>query len=55
LFFSAAIERMLSEHQTRIADHSLRIWVMLQLEFWHREVVESPVTSEVRLLQTMEV
>ena len=23
------------------ADHSLRLWVLLQLEMWHREVADS--------------
>ena len=34
-------ESMISEHQNGIADHSLRLWVLLQLEHWHREVLES--------------
>jgi asparagine synthase (glutamine-hydrolysing) len=37
----AAIERMIVEHHEGSADHSLRLWVLLQLEHWHREVVES--------------
>ena len=38
----AAISRMIDEHQGCVADHSLRLWMLLQLEMWHREVVESP-------------
>jgi asparagine synthase (glutamine-hydrolysing) len=37
-----AIARLISEHHNESADHSLRLWVLLQLELWHREVVESP-------------
>jgi asparagine synthase (glutamine-hydrolysing) len=37
----AAISRLIAEHQNEAADHSLRLWVLLQLELWHREVVES--------------
>jgi asparagine synthase (glutamine-hydrolysing) len=36
------VERLIREHQASAADHSARLWVLLQLEFWHREVVESP-------------
>jgi asparagine synthase (glutamine-hydrolysing) len=39
----AAIERMIAAHHQGSADHSLRLWVLLQLEHWHREVVESPL------------
>lgn len=38
-----AIKTMISQHQAGSADHSLRLWVLLQLELWHREVVESPL------------
>lgn len=41
-----AIRRMIDEHQSGSADHSLRLWVMLQLEMWHREVVESPLIEQ---------
>jgi asparagine synthase (glutamine-hydrolysing) len=37
-----AIRGMIAAHQAGAADHSLRLWVLLQLEMWHREVVESP-------------
>lgn len=42
----AAVRRMIDEHQSGVADHSLRLWVLLQLEMWHREVVESPLIGE---------
>ena len=37
------IERLLLEHQGGGADHSYRIWALLQLDSWHREVAEAPV------------
>jgi len=39
-----AIRRMISDHHAAVADHSLRLWVLVQLESWHREVVESSLT-----------
>jgi asparagine synthase (glutamine-hydrolysing) len=36
------VERLISEHQQGRADHSARLWVLLQLEYWHREVLEAP-------------
>jgi asparagine synthase (glutamine-hydrolysing) len=36
------IECLIDEHRTHAADHSLRLWVLLQLEMWHREVLETP-------------
>lgn len=41
----SAIEWLISEHQGGRYDQSLRLWVLLQLEFWHREVLESPLPS----------
>ena len=40
------IEDLIREHRAGDGDHSLRIWVLLQLEMWHREVVEAPRASE---------
>lgn len=40
-----AIARMIEEHRDEIADHSFRLWALLQLELWHREVVESPLVE----------
>jgi asparagine synthase (glutamine-hydrolysing) len=37
-----AIAKLITEHHEQRADHSLRLWALLQLELWHREVVESP-------------
>jgi asparagine synthase (glutamine-hydrolysing) len=34
------IERLLAEHAAGDYDHAHRIWVLIQLETWHREVLE---------------
>ncbi len=38
-----AIERLIRDHQLGRADHASRLWALLQLEYWHREVVEAPL------------
>lgn len=40
------IECLIREHRGHAADHSLRLWVLLQLEMWHREVVEAPTPTK---------
>lgn len=42
-FRPAVIERMIREHHDSVADHSLRLWTLVQLESWHREVRCAPV------------
>jgi asparagine synthase (glutamine-hydrolysing) len=44
-FQRSEVERILTEHREGANDHSLRIWVLLQLEMWHREVVEAPIAD----------
>ncbi|HKP91735.1 MAG TPA: asparagine synthase (glutamine-hydrolyzing) [Thermoleophilaceae bacterium] len=41
-FRKKEIERLIHEHQNAQGDHSQRLWALLQLEMWHREVVEAP-------------
>jgi asparagine synthase (glutamine-hydrolysing) len=36
-----AVERLIKRHQDGNGDQSLRLWVLLQLEMWHREVVDT--------------
>jgi asparagine synthase (glutamine-hydrolysing) len=43
-FRRSEIEDLIREHREHVSDHSARLWVLLQLELWHREVVESPGT-----------
>jgi asparagine synthase (glutamine-hydrolysing) len=40
------VERLIDEHRDERADHSLRLWTLLQLETWHREVVDAPAAVE---------
>jgi asparagine synthase (glutamine-hydrolysing) len=48
-FRTAEVERIIREHRDGVVDHSHRLWALLQLELWHREVVEGPIASaEVR-------
>jgi asparagine synthase (glutamine-hydrolysing) len=35
------VERIITEHRAGASDHSLRLWVLLQLEMWQREVVDT--------------
>jgi asparagine synthase (glutamine-hydrolysing) len=35
------VERLIKQHQDGEGDHSLRLWVLLQLEMWQREVVDT--------------
>jgi asparagine synthase (glutamine-hydrolysing) len=41
----APIEQMIREHHAGSVDYSLQLWVLLQLDSWHREVVEAPIIS----------
>jgi asparagine synthase (glutamine-hydrolysing) len=37
------IECLIQEHQQHVANHSWRLWLLLQLEIWHSEVAEAPI------------
>jgi len=39
------VERIIREHHAGVVDHANRIWALLQLELWHREVLEAPVAD----------
>jgi asparagine synthase (glutamine-hydrolysing) len=39
------IERLIAEHHAAAADHSLRLWVLLQFDTWHREVRDVPTRN----------
>jgi asparagine synthase (glutamine-hydrolysing) len=47
-FRRTEIECLISEHRAAKADHSLRLWVLVQLELWHREVLETAVNDAAR-------
>jgi asparagine synthase (glutamine-hydrolysing) len=38
------VEKIIRQHRAGDADHSLRLWVLLQLEMWHREVLDARST-----------
>lgn len=40
LFMPGAVERLLMEHERGAIDHGARLWTLLMLEFWFREVVD---------------
>src|SRR5262249_18348662 len=44
-FRRSEIEGLIREHQQSSADHSLRLWVLVQLEMWHREVLEATLDA----------
>jgi asparagine synthase (glutamine-hydrolysing) len=50
-FRRGAIEEMIADHRAGRADHSFRLWILLQLELWHREVLEAP--GPVRVARTV--
>ncbi len=39
-FRTNEVERLIREHHDGHADHALRLWVLIQLEMWHREVAD---------------
>jgi len=41
-FKPEAVDRLLTEHRGRHADHGARLWVLLFLELWFREFVDTP-------------
>ena len=47
-FRRAEIEGLIREHRDAKADHSLRLWVLVQLELWHREVLETALNDVAR-------
>jgi asparagine synthase (glutamine-hydrolysing) len=44
-----AVERLIREHQEEVVDHSGRIWSLMMLEMWHREILESRPRSDERV------
>jgi asparagine synthase (glutamine-hydrolysing) len=41
-FVPDEVRRLVTEHWSRRADHTYRLWNLLMLELWHREVLERP-------------
>jgi asparagine synthase (glutamine-hydrolysing) len=40
------VERLITEHREEQSDHSLRLWALLQLEMWQREIHEPVKPAE---------
>lgn len=44
-FRSEELQRLVNDHLSHRQDHSSKLWSLLMLEMWHREVVEQPKES----------
>jgi asparagine synthase (glutamine-hydrolysing) len=47
IFRRETVECILQEHRTRRADHHVRLWMLMNLELWHRIVVQRQSPSDV--------
>ena len=45
LFEPEALRRLVAEHDAREADHSERLWSLLNLELWHRIFLEGEAVA----------
>ena len=43
LFDPASVERLISDHASGREKHGYRLWALLCLELWFKEVVEQPL------------
>ena len=50
IFDAAAIQTLLDEHLSGKADHNFRLWILLNLELWHRMYFENLSVDEMREL-----
>lgn len=48
LFDAAYVQRMLDEHLSGKVDHNFRLWILLNLEFWHRMYFEGESVDSLR-------
>ena len=48
IFRQEEIDRLVSEHISGKADHNFRIWILLNLEIWHRMCFEGQSPEEMR-------
>ncbi len=46
IFEAAFVERLVNEHQEGRADHNFRLWILLNLEIWHRLYFEGLSLSD---------
>jgi asparagine synthase (glutamine-hydrolysing) len=47
LFEPAELERLVGEHERAVADHTDRLWLLLNLELWQRIFLDGEEPSEV--------
>ena len=50
IFDAATIQTLLDEHLSGKADHNFRLWILLNLELWHRMYFENLSVDEMREL-----
>lgn len=50
IFQQQCIDRLLSEHLAGRTDHSYRLWILINLEIWHRLNIEQQTLSSLREL-----
>lgn len=48
LFRQEAINRLVDEHIGGKADHNFRIWILINLEIWHRMCIEGKTVGEMK-------
>jgi asparagine synthase (glutamine-hydrolysing) len=46
-FVRSEVSKLVTDHLSSRADHSAKLWSMLMLEMWHREVVDAPSPDSV--------
>jgi asparagine synthase (glutamine-hydrolysing) len=42
LFNQNTVSRLLNEHQNGVRDHGHKLWILLNIEFWHRIFMDGP-------------
>ena len=50
IFDAGTIQTLLDEHLSGKADHNFRLWILLNLELWHRMYFENLSVDEMREL-----
>jgi asparagine synthase (glutamine-hydrolysing) len=50
IFQRACIDRLVTEHLSGRADHNYRLWILINLEIWHRLYLEGQTLDELREL-----
>lgn len=48
LFDQATIDRLVDEHLSGKADHNFRLWMLINLEIWHRMCIEGKSAGEMK-------